>query len=588
MSNRAPVIQRLFVGWLVVAVIAGLASVRDVSRTGATFTALQPADNLMHTMRGDPAGVYRFAQAVGSYRLGDTRAYINEIYRLAPQVGLDPAIMIGQSALETGYWKGRFWLSSLNPAGIGIYDDFQPTSFYWATGTDAARGHIYHLYTYAAGVPPPGHILYQYRNLTPGVENAVRLGFAGTKTTIQSLEGSWALMSLYAKGLCNKGNEILNFIDRTSPTATATPRAIATLTASDGNNPLRTTDRDLNTSWAIIGYGVPPARGYLTYDLGETIRLSSIKWAFRRTGYADYVSIRASLDRATWTTLKVVGNAPAKQWQTLNTTATARYIRFVFRNPNLDPDLGYLAEVAFSGLPPESPTPTASATATAKPTAVSLGGSIMAPIGSDASSDSSPSTAARDGNIATDWRTLASPPPNSAWVSFDLGGTATLSGARWYLSQPNCGTSVAIEGSVDNQTWEALASGNTTSAGNWQAAAFNGSARFVRFGFDGPAAIALGCLAEAEIWGTGFAPSPQTSTPGASAPADASPSPATTMDPSAESSAASLEETSAPTLVPSLEPSVSPTETSSFTETTLAASEVVASSTMDPTDHSEP
>ena len=66
--------------------------------------------------------------------------------------------------------------------------------------------------------PRQGHILYQYRNLTPGVENAVRLGYAGTKTTIQSLEGSWALMALYAKGLCNKGNEILNFIEQTSPT----------------------------------------------------------------------------------------------------------------------------------------------------------------------------------------------------------------------------------------------------------------------------------------------------------------------------------------------------------------------------------
>ena len=301
MSNRAHLVQRLFVVWLVIALIIGVASIQDVTRTKATYIALQPADKLMHTTRGDPSGVYRFAQAVGSYRLADTRAYINEIYRLAPLVGLDPAIMIGQSALETGYWKGRFWLSSLNPAGIGIYDDYQPTSFYWATGTDAARGHMYRLYTYAAGVPPQGHILYQYRHLTPGVENAVRLGYAGTKTTIQSLEGSWALMALYAKGLCNKGNEILNFIERTSPTvtpvATATPRAIATMIASDGNNPLRTTDRDLNTSWAILGNGTPPVRGYLTYDLGETIRLSSIKWAFRRTGFADYLSIRASLDR---------------------------------------------------------------------------------------------------------------------------------------------------------------------------------------------------------------------------------------------------------------------------------------------------
>ena len=239
--------------------------------------------------------------------------------------------------------------------------------------------------------------------------------------------------------------------------------------ASDGNNPLRTTDRDLNTSWAIIGNGTPPIRGYLTYDLGETIRLSSIKWAFRRTGFADYLSIRVSLDRSTWTTLKVVGNAPAKQWQTLTTTATARYIRFVFRNPNLDPDLGYLAEVAFSGLPPEPPTPTASPSATPTATIPVLLGSVMLPIASDASSGSSPSSAAYDGDLATDWRTLASPPPASAWVSLDFGAPATLTGARWYFSQSNCGSSLTIEGSVDNQIWIALASGGTTSAGSWQA-----------------------------------------------------------------------------------------------------------------------
>ena len=196
------------------------------------FHTSQPSDTLMHAPRGDADGIYRFAEAVGSARLPDTRAYIDEIYRLAPIVGLDPAILIGQSALETGYWRGKFWGSDLNPAGIGITDDNQPTSFHWATGTDAARGHIYHLYLYAAGVPPADHILHQYRHLDPRVQNAIDAGYAGTKTTIQSLEGSWATMSLYAKGLCNKGNEILGYAERTTmtPTRTSTPAPTATPT----------------------------------------------------------------------------------------------------------------------------------------------------------------------------------------------------------------------------------------------------------------------------------------------------------------------------------------------------------------------
>ena len=196
------------------------------------FHTSQPSDTLMHAPRGDADGIYRFAEAVGSARLPDTRAYIDEIYRLAPIVGLDPAILIGQSALETGYWRGKFWVSDLNPAGIGITDDNQPTSFHWATGTDAARGHIYHLYVYAVGVPSSTHILHQYRALDPRVQNAVDAGYAGTKTTIQSLEGSWATMSLYAQGLCNKGNEILGYAERTTMTPTRTSTATPTATST--------------------------------------------------------------------------------------------------------------------------------------------------------------------------------------------------------------------------------------------------------------------------------------------------------------------------------------------------------------------
>ena len=511
---------RLVAVWLVVATAIGGTAALDRSPTSAAFVRLQPTDKLMHAARGDAAGVMRFAAAVGSYRMADTRAYVYEIYRLAPIVGLDPAILIGQSALETGYWRGKFWISDLNPAGIGIYDDNQPTSFHWSTGVDAARGHIYHLYVYAAGVPRSGHILYQYRHLTPGIDGAVRLGFVGSKTTIQSLEGSWALMSLYALGLCNKANEILGYAEDTAPTSTRTPtrtatptptpRPISSTTASDGNDPRRTLDRDLNTSWAILGDGVTaPVGGSVTYDLGTSIRLSSIRWVFRRTGSADYLSIRGSLDGVAWTTLKVVGNAPAKEWQTLPTTATVRYVRFVFRNPNADVNLGYLAEVALNGTPAPAPTatPRPSATATPRATATvtpsALAGSVLSPVESGGSGGASPSHLVRDGDLRTDWRTLASPPPSRAFVYLDLGGTATLTGARWYLSQAGCGAVLTIEGSSDKLTWSPLATGSTADAGAWRTAAFDATARYLRFLFQTPGtAAALGCLAEAQAWGT--------------------------------------------------------------------------------------
>lgn len=273
MPRRRRTLARAAVLWVVVVPLLG-STLLERPRADAAFVRLLTTDALMHAPRGDAAGVFRFARAVNSYRIDDTRAYIDEIYRLAPLVGLDPAILIGQSALETGYWRGKFWLSDLNPAGIGIYNDDQPRSFHWATGVDAARGHVYHLYTYAAGVPPPGHLLYPFRTLTPGVEGAVRLGYAGTKTTIRSLEGSWALLPLYALGLCNKANEILGYAQDTAPTATptatgtrtATPSATAIppplpvrrVAASGGNDPRRAVDGDPGTSWAVLGGGTPP------------------------------------------------------------------------------------------------------------------------------------------------------------------------------------------------------------------------------------------------------------------------------------------------------------------------------------------
>lgn len=502
--------------WILVSAFIGAGLLVPQPKTEAAFPALKPTDQLIGPPRGTAAGVIRLAVALGSYRLADVKDYVNEIYRLAPIVGLDPAILIGQSALETGYWKGKFWISSLNPAGIGIYDDNQPHSFYWASGANAARGHIYHLYTYARGVPPANHILHQYRAFTPGVQGAVRLGYAGTRHTIESLEGSWALMSLYALGLCNKGNEIMRFGEWSEPTATPTATAIAnsgltaSTTASAGNQPERTQDGYRSTSWAILGNGSIPASGYITYDLGGPVQLSSINWQFRKTGFADYLSIRGSLDGITWTTLKVVGNAPDTKWQSLATTASARYVRFYFRNPNGDPDLGYLAEVRINGFAIPGPT----ATATLIPTYAVITGKHLIPIGSGGSGNASPSKLIRDGSFDTNWRTLASPAPIQASVYLDMGGTATITGVRWYLHTASCGSEFAIELSNDKKSWIEVARAGTERAGKWFAAGISASARYIRFRFvnDGQAAV-LGCLSEAQVWGTGITPETPTATP---------------------------------------------------------------------------
>jgi hypothetical protein len=71
-------------------------------------------------------------------------AYLAEVFRLAPLVGIDPAVVVAQSHLETAGWKSPRWVQHRNPAGLGIdHDDApDPATF---TGTEAARVHVWAL-----------------------------------------------------------------------------------------------------------------------------------------------------------------------------------------------------------------------------------------------------------------------------------------------------------------------------------------------------------------------------------------------------------------------------------------------------------
>jgi uncharacterized protein YkwD len=99
-----------------------------------------------------------------------------------------------------------------------------------------------------------------------------------------------------------------------------------------------------DTSWYTI-VTTPPSYAYVWFDLGSVKPINTVKWKFNRTGFADYFEIQVSNDRKSWTLLAQGGNAPSNTWQTLNRSTSARYVRFLFRNPNKDLRLGYLSEV---------------------------------------------------------------------------------------------------------------------------------------------------------------------------------------------------------------------------------------------------
>jgi len=177
---------------------------------------LSSSDPLLGTPRGTPEKVMRFAQEKQSTRIADTRAYIYEVYRLAPLVGLDPALVIAQSALETANWTSSYWTNYLNPAGIGIGYDGAP-SYTWATGEDAARSHVSRLYIYSAGAIDPGNPLYQFRDVGPTYQRVIDLGYNGQAQTLYGLTGKWATDPLYGQKVASRGNGIFAVDPATRP-----------------------------------------------------------------------------------------------------------------------------------------------------------------------------------------------------------------------------------------------------------------------------------------------------------------------------------------------------------------------------------
>jgi hypothetical protein len=106
-------------------------------------------------------------------------------------------------------------------------------------------------------------------------------------------------------------------------------------------------DGDVSTSWRTATKGVESS--YVWFDLGSERSLGAVRWLFGKTGGADAMLVQTSTDKQAWTTIGTPGNAAAGAWQELATEGRARYVRFVFQNPNGDARLGHLAEVEILG-----------------------------------------------------------------------------------------------------------------------------------------------------------------------------------------------------------------------------------------------
>jgi hypothetical protein len=119
-------------------------------------------------------------------------------------------------------------------------------------------------------------------------------------------------------------------------------------------------DGDRSTVW-MTNVDAPPRSAYVFVNLGDVKPIGKIRWIFGKTGLADEMSIEYSNDRKTWTRLAQPNNAPAGVWQELDVQIEAKYVRWYFRNPNGDPQVGGISEVELLAPDATSSSPTSAA-----------------------------------------------------------------------------------------------------------------------------------------------------------------------------------------------------------------------------------
>jgi uncharacterized protein YraI len=175
---------------------------------GTGVTPFDVTNTIVGATRGSADGAIAFARSAGAVRMDEVERYIREVYRLAPQIGFDPAILVAQSALETGYWKSDWWSLRLNPAGIGVTGDpaqnsASPT---FPSGTVAARAQIAHMHAEVFGNSRPLPQVLQ--GVDPTYQRVFEAGWAGTIRTINDLAGTWAVDPQYGHKIVRVGREI--------------------------------------------------------------------------------------------------------------------------------------------------------------------------------------------------------------------------------------------------------------------------------------------------------------------------------------------------------------------------------------------
>jgi len=183
---------------------------------------MKTTDSILGPVRGNAADAIAYAKAHGAQRISDVIDYIKTVYSIAPQVGLDPAVVIAQAMHETGDDKGNvfnsyWWVNRLNPAGLGITGDKTQNnaSHTWTSGVISAKSHLAHLLMYTKGTISGGGL-----NNTHDVRYDAYVAAYGNKPiakTIADLATTWGTDPSYATGVVNRGNACFPNLENTTP-----------------------------------------------------------------------------------------------------------------------------------------------------------------------------------------------------------------------------------------------------------------------------------------------------------------------------------------------------------------------------------
>ena len=106
-------------------------------------------DLILHASRGNPEQALAFARKHGAG--GEYEDFIQRCFHWCAIAGVDAAIAVGWSAVETANWTSKRFIEDNNPGGVGIPADSTVQPFQIPGGDEAAQIHVQCYYAAVEG-----------------------------------------------------------------------------------------------------------------------------------------------------------------------------------------------------------------------------------------------------------------------------------------------------------------------------------------------------------------------------------------------------------------------------------------------------